>query len=422
MHPVILAGVGRIASKHLRAISALPQLRLAGIADPNPERARTRLEKILGSSLPSDLIYHKQFEAFCSDSSWKRESDGTPILAIATRSDSHGSLAIQGLQNGFALVLEKPMALDLASCRRILRLSEERKLPVALCHIYRFLPLIPELRELIQSGAFGSLIHARAEVCWGHDGTYYQGARGTWAADGGALINQTVHAVDLLRYLIGIGPTSWSGTLHQNQHHSIEAEDLGTAWGRFENCEASVSLLGTTATDPDHKEALFELILSRGRIRAGIRGHKLILTFVGRGSKRRLVLKLLTGLLAHPQSIQKANTASQMLSRRLRLRSYLSPHLGIYADLVFALERGVAPRADARAGLESVADILAIYSSARAKGAEVAPDSLRDSASSLDMVGFFENQRKGRTTAESTEPTEDVKPRLRKLDRLEETL
>ena len=97
------------------------------------------------------------------------------------------------------------MAMSIADANEIIRLSEEKGVKVSACHQNRFNVAVQQMRKALEAGRFGKLSHGSIHVPWNRNREYYDQAkwRGTWAQDGGALMNQCIHGIDLLRWMMG---------------------------------------------------------------------------------------------------------------------------------------------------------------------------------------------------------------------------
>ncbi|MDD4461434.1 MAG: Gfo/Idh/MocA family oxidoreductase, partial [Eubacteriales bacterium] len=275
------------------------------------------------------------------------------LVAVTTPSGSHYSIALASLNAGCHVLVEKPLTLDLKEARHLLAVAEQQGLQIAVGHIYRFFPLVGLLRDDLRSGRFGRLFYGDVKVRWGHDQAYYDQAawRGTWHADGGALMNQSIHALDLMTWLLGQPVERVSGWIDR-QAHVMEAEDFGLAMLQLAN-GVYCQLEGTTNTDPKQQEASFYICGSDGEIRAGIRAGKPYVKVrdrSGRRLTRHYLWRYVKALL---------RTAGPAGFAQLK-----NPHTGLYRDLADAISQHRPPLADGRSGLLAVEQVLAIYQSA----------------------------------------------------------
>lgn len=371
---VVLVGLGRVARKHLKAFKEWPdRLRLAAAVDRNEDSARETLQAAGFSAAESEAVpfFSSLSEALAGLPSRPQ------IAALTTPSGTHYELAQEALLAGCHVLIEKPMTLDLAEGRRLLALSREKGLKIAVGHIYRFFPLVDLLQKEIADGLFGEVLQAEVNVHWGHDQAYYDQAewRGTWTSDGGVLMNQTVHALDLMTWLLGLELVSVNGRIARLAH-DMEAEDYGAALITLSN-SSILRVEGTTNTPPEAHAASFTILTDKGEIKAGLRSGRPYFSIRDRSGKkiRRSYLR---------RFLRQARERGGLFKG---IKTYLNPHTGIYLDLLDAITNDRSPRADGMAGYSAVEQILAIYRSAREGGCEVTLPLQDDRL--LDMEGFF---------------------------------
>lgn len=355
---VLLIGCGRVAVKHLKAISKNSgRAELAALVDVSEEAAR-RLDP--GAKYFND--YKTAIDEVKPD-----------IVAVTVPSGLHFEIAKYALEKGCNLLLEKPMTMSSEQSRQLFNLSKSTGKKIAMGHIYRYFPIVGLVREDIRSGKFGKVTHGSIYVRWGHGDDYYGSAawRGTWKSDGGALMNQTIHAIDLLVWLMGSKPVEATSMISQRRA-KIEAEDLGMAILRMDDGSLA-SIEGTTCTSDKDKSAEFTVFCENGVVSMGIRQGKPKLNIRdGRGKK-------LNGSYILKQ-IKKGGIGS--------LLGALNPHTAIYTDLIDAVDNDRQPVADAYAGYTSVDNLMGIYKSAKFGHTISLP--LEEPFSSEDMTGYFE--------------------------------
>jgi UDP-N-acetyl-2-amino-2-deoxyglucuronate dehydrogenase len=205
-------------------------------------------------------------------------------------------------------------------------------------------------------------LYGDVTVRWGHGQDYYDQAawRGTWAQDGGALMNQSIHAMDLMTWLLGSPVREVSGWIGQLAHR-MEAEDFGLAILSLENggvCQVE----GTTCTDPGRQEAAFTIIGTEGEIRCGI--------LKGKPNVRILDRQ------GHDLTWRYLRRFVGQQWRQGSLRSLLqlkNPHSGLYRDMIRAIREKRAPLADGMSGRQAIELVLAIYQSALLKKTVILP-------------------------------------------------
>ncbi len=363
---VVLIGCGRVAEKHLKAISKLKGLELKAVVDVNPDSAKRLLGSVKGFANVKTFTDYKAAIDEIKPS----------IVSVTVPSGLHFQIAKYAMEHGSNLLLEKPMTMSVSEAREIFELSKKTGLKIAMGHIYRYLPIVGLVRQDIAEGKYGKVTHGSIYVRWGHGEDYYSSAawRGTWKSDGGALMNQTIHAIDLLVWLMGSEPEEASAMIAQ-RIRNIEAEDLGMAVLRLEN-GALAQIEGTTATIPSKHSAEFTVFCENGQLSMGLESGKPHLNLVT--VKPDGKIKKLNGYY-----IRKQFKEGGMFSYKCAL----NPHLGIYNDLYNSITNDKNPIADAYSGFSSVDTLLGIYKSAK-EGKPVALP-LSDDFTSVDMTGFF---------------------------------
>ena len=363
---VVLIGCGRVAEKHLKAISKLKGLELKAVVDVNPDSAKRLLGSVKGFANVKTFTDYKAAIDEIKPS----------IVSVTVPSGLHFQIAKYAMEHGSNLLLEKPMTMSVSEARDLFELSKKTGLKIAMGHIYRYLPIVGLVRQDIAEGKYGKVTHGSIYVRWGHGEDYYSSAawRGTWKSDGGALMNQTIHAIDLLVWLMGSEPEEASAMIAQ-RIRNIEAEDLGMAVLRLEN-GALAQIEGTTATIPSKHSAEFTVFCENGQLSMGLESGKPHLNLVT--VKPDGKIKKLNGYY-----IRKQFKEGGMFSYKCAL----NPHLGIYNDLYESITTGKDPIADAYSGFSSVDTLLGIYKSAK-EGKPVALP-LSDDFNSVDMTGFF---------------------------------
>ena len=364
---VIIIGCGRVAEKHLKAISKLKGLELKAVVDTNPDSAKRLLSSVKG------FANVKQY----SDYKTAIDEVKPSIVSVTVPSGLHFQIAKYAMEHGSNLLLEKPMTMSVSEAREIFELSNKTGLKIAMGHIYRYLPIVGLIKEDIAAGKYGKVTHGSIYVRWGHGEDYYQSAawRGTWKSDGGALMNQTIHAIDLLVWLMGSEPEEASAMIAK-RIRNIEAEDLGMAVLRLEN-GALAQIEGTTATIPSKHTAEFSVFCENAQLTMGLDSGKPHIAVYG--VKPDGKTKKLNGYY-----IRKQFKTGGLFSYKCAL----NPHLGIYKDLCDSVIGNKNPIADAYAGFSSVDTLLGIYKSAKEGRPVTLP--LKEDFNSVDMTGFFD--------------------------------
>jgi len=246
-----IIGCGMIANIHARALLGMEGVELVGAADHDSLRAGEFAARYGIAAYP--------------DVSAMLEDSGIHAVCICTPSGFHADGAIEALSHGKHVVLEKPMALDVESADRIVSACEANHCLLTVISQLRFSEDIRHVRQLVREGAFGRLTMCSLYMKYWRDPEYYSSSpwKGTSRFDGGgALMNQGIHGVDLLQYIVGDvqAAAAITGTLT----HDIEVEDTAAALLTFENGAMGV-IEASTCTYPGFDRRL-EIIGDRGHV------------------------------------------------------------------------------------------------------------------------------------------------------------
>ena len=320
-----LVGAGNISDTHARAALAAG-LQIAGVYGDNHEKARQLAERYGAAPFPT-------LEALLAQPS-------LDIVIIGSPSGCHAEQAIAAARTGRHVLVEKPLDISTARIDRLLEHMARAGVVCGVCFQDRLKPAVVDMKRRIEAGEIGTPLLATGEVKWFRPREYYSASRwrGTWAFDGGgALMNQGIHTVDLLVYLLG-AVTSVSG-LTSTRFHTIEAEDTATALIEFAN-GAHGTLDVTTAAPPGSPRRL-RITGSEGSL--WLEGDRLV------------------DAVLPPDGVPE-NAASATVSDA-------SAHQRILEDFVDAIRSGRRPICDGVEGRRSVAVVEAVYRSSREKTA-----------------------------------------------------
>ena len=331
-----LIGCGRIAVNHMKA-AINNKLEIVAVCDVLPEKMEALLAKYDLQNDPSIKRYtdYKQMLA---------ENDIT-LASIATESGIHAEIALYCIDHGVNVIIEKPMAMNMDDAEEIVRRSEEKGVKVAACHQNRFNVAIQQMRKALEAGRFGKISHGSIHVRWNRDHSYYDQAswRGTWAQDGGCLMNQCIHGIDLLRWMMGDEVEEVYGVTKQQFHDYLECEDIGMAVVKFKN-GAVGTIEGTTNVYPKNLEETLYLFGETGTVKIG-----------GTSTNNIDVWNF-----ADETEDDQKNKGLQEATSNV----YGNGHTSLFADMMDAIEHDRKPYVDAVAGRNALEMILAIYQSA----------------------------------------------------------
>ena len=353
-----LIGCGRIAVNHIKA-AVNNHLNIVAVCDPIPEAMENLLAK---HGLEKDTAIHRY-----ADYKEMIQKEQPTLVGIATESGLHAEIALYCIDHGVNLIIEKPMAMSIADADEIIRRSEEKGVKVSACHQNRFNVAVQEMRKALEAGRFGKLSHGSIHVRWNRNRDYYTQApwRGTWAQDGGCLMNQCIHGIDLLRWMMGDQVEEVYGVTRQQFHDYLEAEDVGLAVVKFKN-GAIGTIEGTTNVYPKNLEETLYLFGEKGTVKIG-----------GTSTNNIDVWNF-----ADENEADAKNKGLQEATSNV----YGNGHTSLYADVIDAIVHDRKPYVDAVAGRNALEMILAIYQSAATGSPVKLP--LKDVAS-VDFMGRF---------------------------------
>lgn len=233
-----IVGLGSVGPTHAGAIMRIDDAELVAVADLIVDRAKAVADKV------------GVRKVYSSDVELVADPD-IDVVCFATPSGMHAEHAIRAMQAGKHVIVEKPMEISLDACDRMIQVAQETGRKLSVISQHRFDAASMKVKEAIDSGKLGKIVLADASVKWWRKQAYYDSGewRGTWALDGGgALINQGVHTVDVLQWLVG-GVSSVFGHTLTGAHERIEVEDIAVVALKF-NCGAIGTLTATTAAFP----------------------------------------------------------------------------------------------------------------------------------------------------------------------------
>ncbi len=331
-----LIGCGRISPNHIAAAKA-NKLTFVGLCDLDAENIKDKVIKFkLDRNIPQYTDYHEMLE--------KEKPD---LVAIATESGKHASIALDCIDAGCNLIIEKPIALSLADADEIIRRGAEKGVKVCACHQNRFNKSIQKIREALEMGRFGRMFYGTAHIRWNRGYEYYSRAnwRGTWEQDGGALMNQCIHNIDLLRWMMGDEVEEVIGMTDKLNHPYIDAEDMGIALIRFKNGGYGI-VEGTTDIYPQNLEETLYLFGKKGTVKAGGQSVNVIEEW------------RFADMLDNAEEVKREFHENPP-------NVYGHGHTPLYADVIEAIETDRAPYVDAQAGKRALELVLAIYKSAQ---------------------------------------------------------
>jgi UDP-N-acetyl-2-amino-2-deoxyglucuronate dehydrogenase len=209
-----ILGCGDVSVIHAEALAAMDEAQLVGVCDPDPQRLRSAAEAYGVTGFPDhrDLL-----DAVRPD-----------VVHICTPHNQHASLAIDCLDRGVNVIVEKPLAHTIAEGQRLIAAAERSTAKIAVCFQNRYNTTSHAMHALLTSGDLGRVLGGSFAVVWHRSADYYLSRpwRGTWDGGGGGLLmNQAIHTVDLLQWLMGDVTTVNGDAATRFLGDTIEVED-----------------------------------------------------------------------------------------------------------------------------------------------------------------------------------------------------
>jgi len=327
-----LIGGGNISETHARAARAIPGVAIAAIYGTNPEKVGRLCREY-------DAKAYQDLDAFLSH----RPMD---FVAIGSPSGLHAAHGIAAARRGLHVLTEKPIDISSARADELIEAAEKAGVKLGVLFQDRHKPEVRRLKQWVESGVVGKLLLAEARVKWYRPPEYYSQSkwRGTLAMDGGgALINQAVHTVDLLLWIMG--DVSHVQARTATAIHAIEGEDTAVAILQF--ASGALGLLqATTSAFPGYPRRL-EITGTEGTV---------IL------EQDRIIAADLknapAGVSAGTPSADKQNTSSPVVSD-------FTGHQAIFEDFIRAIQENGTPACDGREGKRSILLVEQIYRAAK---------------------------------------------------------
>lgn len=352
-----LIGCGRISANHIAAAKA-NNLEIVGLCDLIEKNIEDKKAKFdLDESIPAYVDYKEML----------REQK-PELVSIATESGEHAKIALYCIEQGCNIIIEKPIALSIEDANIIIEASKKYNVKVCTNHQNRFNKAIQKTRDALEKNRFGKMLYGTAHIRWTRDYDYYHRApwRGTWEQDGGALMNQCIHNIDLLRWMMGDEIVEVVGMTDRLNHPYIEAEDLGLAIVKFSNGAYGL-IEGTTDIYPKNLEETLYLFGEKGTVKVGGQAVNIIEEW------------RFSDYLDEPEQVLKEYHEAPP-------NVYGYGHTPLYADMIDAIENDREPYVTAEDGKRALELVLAIYKSAATGQSVKLP---LDDCSTMDFKGRF---------------------------------
>lgn len=260
-----LIGCGYIANKHLNTIVQSDDISLTAVSDIQKEKMEEAAHLYRENKGENKSIaLYKNYHDMLIDPK-------VDAVVIAVISGLHAEIAKKALNHGKHIIIEKPLALSLQDADEIIDLSRKYNKTVLVCHQLRYRPLIQKVKQLLEKGYFGEPYLGIVSLRLNRSPDYYASAawKGTWEKDGGMLVNQGIHLVDLLVWLMGDIHSVYGEIATRVKQK--ETEDVATGIITFDNGAKGV-VEANTITKPRNLGYQLAIFGEKGSICIGGKG------------------------------------------------------------------------------------------------------------------------------------------------------
>lgn len=326
-----VVGCGRISAKHIDALKQHgDRAELVAVCDNDPAVLARACESTGAEGFRS--LDHLL------------DGGGADVVVLATPSGMHAEQGIRVAQAGLHVVSEKPMATRWQDAKRFVQACDQAGVHLFVVKQNRQNDTIQLVKRAVDSGRFGRIYMVNVNVFWNRPQSYYDSARwrGTWEFDGGALMNQASHYVDLLDWLVGPVESvhAYTATLARN----IQVEDTGVVNVRWRS-GALGSLNVTMLTYPQNLEGSITIIGEKGTVRIG---------------------GVAVNRIDHWEFAEPTEDDERVRETSYETASvYGFGHPRYYDNVIRTLRGEARPETDGREGLRSLELLIGIYLSAR---------------------------------------------------------
>jgi predicted dehydrogenase len=360
-----LIGCGRISYKHIEAYVAsqnINRIDFVAACDPVESKAKERIEQYQKSVSGANVKYYSDYKKML-------EECKPDLVDICTESGKHCQIAVDCLNSSCHVNCEKPMALSTKDAQLMIDCAKRNNRILAVDFQNRFNAPVVKAREAYEKGRFGKMLHGMVQVRWNRNEAYYAEApwRGTWEQDGGTLMNQCTHGIDLLQWMMGEDAVRVQAATRRFLR-PIDAEDFGCAIVEFKSGAVGI-IEGTADVYPKNLNETLSLFGSQGTVVIG----------------GLAVNKMETWRFSDSDTV--GDTEEKVLNPNEKdpPSVYGFGHTAHIANVLDAIEKGGQPLNNGQSAKKALDIILAIYESQKTGKAVDLPNDF----STLQMKGFF---------------------------------
>ncbi len=248
-----IVGCGAISKTHAEALKSVENTKIVAFCDSKSERAQARVDEYGGKAYSSldEML----------------EKENIDVLHICTPHYLHVPMAVKALDKDVNVLMEKPPAISHTQYAELKNAEDRSNKMLGICFQNRYNGAVENAKKILSEGTLGNVVGARAIVTWSRNEAYYKtsGWRGELEKEGGGvLINQSIHTLDLITYLIGKPERITANSTNYHLNGVINEEDTVSAFLEYE--DKTVIFFATTAHCKD-APVLIEFVCERGLIR-----------------------------------------------------------------------------------------------------------------------------------------------------------
>lgn len=357
-----IIGCGRISYKHVEGLvnnhNDAELIAVCDVARERAEKNKADYEKAISGA--NVAVYTDYLEMI--------EKESIDVVTVATESGYHAKISMICMKKKIHVICEKPMALSIEDANEMIAVSKENSVKLCICHQNRFNAPIQQLRNALEDNKFGRLINGTARILWNRNMGYYQQApwRGTWELDGGTLMNQCIHNIDLLQWMLG-GEVDTVYSQCDTFLRDIEGEDFGAVIIRFKNGAIGI-VEGSACVYPKNLQETLDIFGEKGTVTVGGIAVNKITTWRFEGEDEDSFIK---GHGNDPDTV------------------YGFGHTALFKDVIEAIHEDRQPLVSGEEGKKALSIILAAYKSRLTQSPVKFPMS---NFSTNDMIGIKERK------------------------------
>jgi len=364
MYSIALIGCGRISYKHIEGfVNNSDKIKLTSVCDTVISRAQEKENEYKKFISETKTAIYSDYKKMLSE----QKPD---IVTIAAESGKHPEIAVDCLNAGCHVICEKPMALSTKDADDMIAAAKKNNRKLAVCFQNRFNSPVQKLRDAVEAGRFGRILHGAIQIRWNRNNAYYAEApwRGTWQQDGGTLMNQCTHGIDLLQWMMGEDAVRVTARTRRFLR-PIEAEDFGAAIIEFKSGAVGI-IEGTADVFPKNINETLSIF----------------------GEKATVVIGGLAVNKIETWRFADADTAGDLEENVLNPNEKDPPtvygfgHSALFKNFIEAIENNSEPLISGESGKKAMEIILAVYKSQKTGQSVDLPLNF----STLDMKGYFD--------------------------------